>query len=277
MHLDTHYGMRWIRTRLSKSTALITARPNVQLLRPSRIHVLLHRPSRTSTQSFQPRTQRTLSRWYALEPFPLSAAQLHDLVLQPLLALIPCPLDRPACRLITAADPACDASFWRIAPYVRIDGCEEGIVCVFEGGCSEDLGQLVRELFLVEVAKHEEGERFFVDCPVGVAYGALHCRIQGLNVYAGAPRCAGFLAEVRLQGGQVGQRARGEGRRRRHVHFIWPHGSRHDGCRDAPWWRSMRCDVRVASWARSGTDARADGGEGRRDAPYGDWHDYALV
>lgn len=93
---------------------------------------------------------------------------------QSLLALIPCSLDRPARGLVATADPAGDARFWGVAPYVGVDGCDKGIVCVLEGGCGKDPRQLLGELFLVEVAEEKEGQGFFVDDPVSVTYGALH-------------------------------------------------------------------------------------------------------
>jgi hypothetical protein len=183
---------------------------------------------------------------------------------QPLLTLIPCPLNRAACRLIAAADPACDTSFWWIAPYVRINGCEKGIVRVFEGRRGQDLGELLGELFLIEVSEEKERESFLVHCPFGIANGPFYGCIQGLHVYAWVSRCAGLLAEVCLEGRKVGQCARGESWRRRDTHLIRPYCACHDGSVDAPWWRSMRSDVRVASWSRSGKDARAEGGdEGR--------------
>jgi hypothetical protein len=82
---------------------------------------------------------------------------LHDLVLEPLLALIVRALDRAAARLVTARHPTCYPHFWWVAPYVRVYRCEERIVCVFEGWRGEDLGEGVGELFLVQVPKEEEG------------------------------------------------------------------------------------------------------------------------
>lgn len=166
-----------MRTCLSKPTPLITAWTNIQLLRPSRINVLLRRPIGAAARALQPCTQRAFPSRYALEPLSFPAAQLHDLMLEPLLALIPCPLDRPACRLITTRHPARDACFGRIAPYVGVDGCEEGIVSVFEGGRGQDLAELVGQLFLIEVAEEEKGEGLLVRGPVDIAYRALDCRV----------------------------------------------------------------------------------------------------
>jgi len=241
-----------VRTRLSKSTALVAARPNIELLRPSRINILLHRPSSTRAQAFQPRTQRALACRYTLQPLSLPPTQLHDLVLESLLALVPCPLDRPASRLIATRHPTGDACFGWVAPYVSVDSREERIVRVFEGGRGEDLGQLVGQLLLVEVAEEKEGQGFLVDGPVCIAYGAFDCGVQGLDVYTGGARRVGLLGEVGLEGREAGQGARRERRRGGDVHVIGAYGACHDGGGSAPWWRSMRRDVRVARSSRVG-------------------------
>jgi hypothetical protein len=126
------------------------------------------------------------------------------------------------------------------------------------------------QLFLVEVAEEEKGEGFLVDGPVCVTDGALDCGVQGLDVYAGGAWRVGLLGQVRLKRCETGQGARGERRRRGYVHVVGPDGACHDGCGCAPGRRSMRRDVRVASWSRSKTDARADCGDGsgRRERDY---------
>jgi hypothetical protein len=79
-------------------------------------------------------------------------------------------------------------------------------VRVFEGRGSQNLGQLLGQLFLVEVAKEKEGEGFLVDGPVCIAYGAFDCSVQGFDVYAGGARCVGLLGQVGLERCEIGQR-----------------------------------------------------------------------
>jgi hypothetical protein len=149
--------MENVRTRLPKPpTPWCSNRLNH--LRPPRINILLHRPLHARPRTpLQPRTQRALPRRNSLQPLPLPATQLHNLILESLLCFVPRALDaRPTTRLVATADPARDACFRGVAPYVCVDGREESVVGVFEGGRGEDAGELVGELLLVQVAEEEE-------------------------------------------------------------------------------------------------------------------------
>ena len=115
-------------TRLVSS--LCARRPHLRLLDSARLDILqrgAHSPQRT----------HAFWHWHVgrrdrLQPLPLAPTQLHNLVLEPLLALVPLPLSCPTTRLVTARNPTRNPRFRRVAPYVPIDGRDERIVRAFQ-------------------------------------------------------------------------------------------------------------------------------------------------
>jgi len=87
-----------------------------------------------------------------LQPLSFPPTQLHHVVFQSLLGLVARGLCN-AGRLVVGRHPRCnDTGFGGIAKDVSVDGEDELIVGVFEGGGFEDGGEFASEFFLVEVA-----------------------------------------------------------------------------------------------------------------------------